>query len=76
MPTLAAQWRWARARTAIFCIIMLLIALTLSGGSAIPATWRVSHQAPTASPAITIKPGTLELRVIGGPPRGMDGWPK
>lgn len=38
MPTLAAQWRWVRMRTAIFCLLMLLISLTLSGGSAIPAT--------------------------------------
>lgn len=35
---LAAQWRWARIRTTLFCLFMLWIGLGLSGGSAISAT--------------------------------------
>lgn len=35
---LTTKWRWARIRTAIFCLFMLWVGLGLSGGSALPAT--------------------------------------
>lgn len=38
IPTLPAKWRWARVRNRAFCLFVLIIALALSGGSALPAT--------------------------------------